>query len=88
MNKVTKLQDGIWKILAKQIFTTFAEPDRGFIHIFTPERGCITPEKLGHLQKAMRFLFTNKQKKKKSSIYIRKWYNCKAPYTHSLSQLK
>ena len=70
MNKVTKLQDGIWKILSKQIFTTFAEPHRGFIHIFTPERGCITPEKLGHLQKTMRFLFTNKQKK--SSIYIRK----------------
>ena len=48
MNKVTKLRDGIWKILAKQIFTTFAKPDRGFIHIFTSERGCITPEKLGH----------------------------------------
>ena len=53
MNKVTKLQDEIWKILAKQIFTTFAEPDRGFIQIFTPERGCITPEKFGHLQKTM-----------------------------------
>ena len=80
MNKVTKLRDGIWKILAKQIFTTFAEPDRGFIHIFTSERGCTTPEKLGHLQKTMQFLFTNKQtKKKKSSIYIRKWCNCKAP---------
>ena len=77
MNKVTKLQDGIWKILAKQIFTTFAEPDRDFIHIFTSERGCITLEKLGHLQKTMQFLFTNKQKK--SSIYIRKWCNCKAP---------
>ena len=62
MNKVTKLRDGIWKILAKQIFTTFAEPDRGFIHIFTSERGCITPEKLEHLQKTMQFLFTNKQK--------------------------
>ena len=66
MNKVTKLRDGIWKILAKQIFTTFAKPDRGFIHtrIFTSERGCITPEKLGHQQKTMQFLFTNEQKKK------------------------
>ena len=27
MNKVTKLRDGIGKILAKKIFTTFAEPD-------------------------------------------------------------
>ena len=35
MNKVTKLRDVIWKILAKQIFTTFAKPDRGFIHRFT-----------------------------------------------------
>ena len=63
MNKATKLRDEISKILAKQIFTTFAEPDRGFIHRFTSERGCITPEKLGHLQKTMQFLFTNKQKK-------------------------
>ena len=87
MNKVPKLQDGIWKILAKQIFTTFAEPDRGFIHVFTPERGCITPEKLGHLQKTMRFLFTKKQKKKVlftlESGAIARHHN-----THSLSQLK
>ena len=62
MNKVTKLRDGIWKILATQIFTTFAEPDRD---IFTSERGSITPEKLGHLQKTMQFLFTNKQNKRK-----------------------
>ena len=48
MNKVTKLRDEIWKILAKQIFTTFAKPDRGFIHTFTSEQVCITPEKLGH----------------------------------------
>ena len=48
VNKVTKLRDGIWKILAKQIFATFAKPDRGFRHIFTSELGCITPEKLGH----------------------------------------
>ena len=34
MNKVTKLQHGIWKILAKQIVTTLAKLDRGFIHIF------------------------------------------------------
>ena len=77
MNIGTKLRDGIWKFLAKQIFTTFAKPDRGFIRIFTSERGCIAPEKLGHQQKTMQFLFTNKQKK--SSIYIRKWWNCKAP---------
>ena len=67
MNKVTKLRDGIWKILAKQIFTTFAKPDRD---IFTSERGCITPEKLGHLQKTEQFLFTNKQKKRKEKFYL------------------
>ena len=48
-----KLQDGIWKISAQQIFTTYAEPDQGFVHIFTPERECVTPKKLGHLQKTM-----------------------------------
>ena len=62
MNKVTKLRDEIWKILTKQIFTTFAEPDQD---TFTSERGSITPETLEHLQKTMQFLFTNKQKIKK-----------------------
>ena len=85
MNKVTKLRDGSWKILAKQIFTTFAEPDRD---IFTSERGCITPEKLGHLQKTMQFLFTNQQKNKRKVLFtlesgtIARHHN-----THSLSQL-
>ena len=89
MNKDTKLQDGIWKILAKQIFTTFAELDRGFIHIFTSERGCITPEKLGQLRKTTQFLFTNKQKKERKVLFtlesgaIARHHN-----THSLSQLK
>ena len=69
MNKVTKLQDGIWKILAKQIFTTFAEPDRGFIHVFTPERGCITPEKLGHTENNAIFIY-KKAKKQKKKFYL------------------
>ena len=37
--------------------------------MFTPEQGCITPEKLGH-QKKMQFLFTNKQKSKKKKFYL------------------
>ena len=44
MNEIAKLRDGIWKILAKRIFTSFAKPDQSFIHIFTSERGCVTPE--------------------------------------------
>ena len=47
MNKVTRWN--LENLGLGQIFTTFAEPDRGFINIFTPVRGCITPEKLGHL---------------------------------------
>ena len=88
MNKVTKLQDEIWKILAKQIFTTFAEPGRGFIHytVFTPGRGCTTPEKLGHLQKTIQFLFTNKQKK--SLFTLESGAIARHHNTHSLSQLK
>ena len=44
INKITKLREGSRKILAKQISISFAKPDRGFIHIFTSERGCITPK--------------------------------------------
>ena len=69
MNQVTKLQDGIWKILAKHIFTTFADPDQGFIHIFTPEQGCITPEKLGHQKKCDFYLQTSKKAKKKFYLH-------------------
>ena len=87
INKVTKLRDGTWKILAKQIFTTFAERDRGFIHIFTSERGCITPEKLGHLQKPMQFLFTKKQKKK-FLFTLESGAIARHRNTHSLSQLE
>ena len=42
INKITKLRDGIKKISDKQIFTSFAKPDQGFMHIFTLEQGCIT----------------------------------------------
>ena len=66
MNKVTKLRNGIWKILAIQIFTTFAETDRSFIHIFTPERGCITPEKLEHQKKHTIFIYKQAEKQKKN----------------------
>ena len=44
------------------MFTFFVNPNRGFIHTFTSEQGCITPEKLGHQQKTIQFLFANKKK--------------------------
>ena len=47
------------------MFTTFAKSNRGFIHIFASEQGCITSEKLGHKQKTIQLLFTNKQKREK-----------------------
>ena len=46
MNKITKLRDGIWKILAKQMFATFAKPDRGFIHMLI-SRGGVLEDVLG-----------------------------------------
>ena len=68
INQVTKFQDGMWKIFAKQIFTTFAEPDWGFIHILTPEQGCITSQKLGHKKNA---IFIYKQaKRQKKKFYL------------------
>ena len=45
-------------MLTKRIFTSFAKPDRGFIHKFTSERDCTTPQKLGQKQKTKQFLFT------------------------------
>ena len=60
MNKITKLRDGIQRILAIRIFNSFAKPDRGLIHLFISEPGCITPQKLGHQQKAIQFLLTKK----------------------------
>ena len=77
MNKITKVMRRNLENLGQTKFTFNANPDRGFIHIFTLERGCITPEKLGHKEKTIQFLFTNKQKN--GSIYIRKWCNYKAP---------
>ena len=53
INKITKLRDEIQKNLTKRTFTSFAKPDRGFIHMFTSERGCMTREKLGHKQKTI-----------------------------------
>ena len=84
MNKITKVTRRNLTFNAKfnaklnlMNLTFNANPDRGFIHIFTLERGCITPEKLGHKEKTIQFLFTNKQKN--GFIYIRKWCNYKAP---------
>ena len=111
MNKITNVTRRNLENLGQTKFAFNANPDRGFIHIFTHragqrcfellaligspqlscngdtsrccmdvkmlqhiftlERGCITPEKLGHKEKTIQFLFTNKQKN--GSIYIRKW---------------
>ena len=62
MNKITKVTRRNLENLGQTKFAFNANPDRGFIHIFTLERGCITPEKLGHKEKTIQFLFTNKQK--------------------------
>ena len=77
MNKITKVTRRNLENLGQTKFAFNANPDRGFIHVFTLERGCITLEKLGHKEKTIQFLFTNKQKN--GSIYIRKWCNYKAP---------
>ena len=56
------------------------------MHIFTLERGCITSEKLGHKEKTIQFLFTNKQKMVLFTLEngaIIRHHN-----THSLSQLE
>ena len=62
MNKITKVTRNL-ENLGQTKLTFNANPDRGFIHIFTLERRCITPEKLRHKQKTIQFLFTNKEKK-------------------------
>ena len=77
MNKIIKVTKRNLENLGQTKFTFHANPDRGFIHIFALERGCITPEKLGQKQKTIQFLFINKQKN--GYIYIRKWCNYKAP---------
>ena len=77
MNKITKVTRRNLENLGQTKFAFNANPDRGFTHIFTLERGCITPEKLGHKEKTIQFLFTYKQKN--GSIYIRKWCNYNAP---------
>ena len=62
MNKITKVTRRNLENLGQTKFTFNANPDRGFIHISTLERVCTTPEKLGHKQKTIQFLFTNKAK--------------------------
>ena len=86
MNKITKVTRRNLENLGQTELTFNANPDRGFRHIFTLERGCITPEKLGYKEKIIQF--TNKQKN--GSIYctlengtITRHHN-----THSLSQLE
>ena len=61
MNKITKVTRRNLENLGQTKFTFNANPDRGFIHIFTLERVCTTPEKLGHKQTTIQFLFTNKK---------------------------
>ena len=63
MNKITKVTRRNLENLGQTKFAFNANPDRGFIHIFTLERGCITPEKLGHKEKTIQF-FIYKQTKK------------------------
>ena len=77
MNKITKVTRRNLENLGQTKFTFNANPDRGFIHIFTLERGCITSEKLGH-KRENNTIFIYKQTKN-GSIYIRKWCNYKAP---------
>ena len=72
--------------LGQTKFTFNANPDRGFIHIFALERGCTTPEKLGHKQKTIQFLFTTKPKMVLFTLEngaITRHHNI-----HSLSQLE
>ena len=87
MNKITKVTRRNLENLGQTKFAFNANPDRGFIYIFTLERGCITPEKLGHKEKTIQFLFTNKQKKMVlftlENGAITRHHN-----THSLSQLE
>ena len=86
MNKITKVTRRNLENLGQTKFTFNANPDRGFIHIFTLERGCITSEKLGHKEKTIQFLFTNKQKMVLFTLEngaITRHHN-----THSLIQLE
>ena len=62
MNKITKVTRRNLENLGQTKFAFNANPDRGFIHIFTLERGCITPEKLGHRENNTIFIY--KQTKK------------------------
>ena len=57
MNEITKVTRRILENLGQTKFGFNANPDRGFIHIFTLERVCITPEKLGHKEKTIFILF-------------------------------
>ena len=86
MNKITKVTRRNLENLGQTKFTFNANPGRGFIRIFTLERGCITSEKLEHKEKTIQFLFTNKQKMVLFTLEngaITRHHN-----THSLIQLE
>ena len=85
MNKITKVTRRNLENLGQTKFAFNANPDRGFIHIFTLERGCITPEKLGHKEKTIQFLFTNK---KMVLFTLENGAITRHHNTHSLSQLE
>ena len=87
MNKITKVTKRNLEHLGQTKFTFFANPDRGFIDIFTLERDCIPPEKLGYKQKTIQFLFTNKQTKM-ILFTLENYANIRHHNTHSLSQLE
>ena len=84
MNKITKVTRRNLENLSQTKFTFNANPDRGYIHIFTLERGCIAPEKLGHKQKTIQFLFTNN---KMVLCTLENGAITRHHNTHSLSQL-
>ena len=86
MNKSTKVTRRNLENLGQTELTFNANPDRGFIRIFTLEGGCITLEKLGHKEKTIQFsLQTNKKMVlfTLESGAITRHHN-----THSLSQLE
>ena len=63
MNKITKVTRRNLENPGQTKFAFNANPDRGFIHIFTLERGCITPKKI-RAQRENNTIFIYKQTKK------------------------
>ena len=86
INKMAKLRDGIWKILAKQIFTTFAKSIRGFIYIYIRTRLHNTRKIRTLTEKKYNFyLLTSK---KKVLFILESGAIASHHNTHSLSQLE